>query len=837
MSFFILFKFYIQPNQKPKKAIFATKNNLFIMTISYNWLCDYLPKKIEPEQLSIILTSIGLEVESMEKYESVKGALKGLLVGEVIHCEKHPEADKLKLTKVNIGQSNLLNIVCGTPNMTVGQKGIVDTIGTTIYTTNGESITMKKAKRRGAESEGMICAEDEIGLGDSHAGITLLPTETEVGTPVSSLFPVYEDYIFEIGLTPNRMDAMSHFGVAKDVCAYLSYHEQQAFTANLPYKEIPQTELRQSSIQINIENEMACKRYCGILINDVKVAESPEWLQQKLKSIGVKSINNIVDITNFILHESGQPLHAFDAEKIIGNKIIVKNAEASSVFITLDEKSRNLSDSDLMICNDKEPMCMAGVYGGLNSGVTNSTTQIFLESAWFDGSVIRKTSLKHGLRTDAATRFEKGVDISNTMNVLMRAAAMIADIAKGSLNEKSVDIYPLPFQKTSILFELDFLKKLSGKLYDVDAVKKILIALGFEITKENAQSLELLVPFYKTDVSIQADIIEEIMRIDGLDNVEIPATITIAPSIEKENRKNSTKEKMANYMVGLGFHEIFTNSITNSAFYSEEILSKTVKMMNSLSTELNIMRPEMIQSGLQVLAHNINRKNVHLKFFEFGKTYSVNENQKYTEQNRLALLVTGNLTETNWNAKAIKSDVFYLKGVLENLLPLSGIKNISTEKTNHPYFINASNILIGKNIVGQMGEVTPSLLKYFDIKNPVYFADIDFDLLLQQKTKPIQFKELAKFPAINRDLSLLVDKNVSYSQIEQIALNNKPAALKEMGLFDIFENEKLGDNKKSMSVSFTFLDENKTMTDEEIDGYMNKLISSFEQTVKATIRK
>ncbi len=808
------------------------------MTISYNWLSEYLPKKIDPTLLSTILTSIGLEVESMEKFESVKGGLQGLLVGEVISCEKHPEADKLKLTTVNIGQSSLLNIVCGAPNVAVGQKVIVATIGSTIYPTHGEPITMKKAKIRGAESEGMICAEDEIGLGDSHAGITILPSSTIPGTPVKELYNLQEDYIFEIGLTPNRMDAMSHLGVARDVCAYLSYHENSLQKAVLPYSKKADTHSNEkSSIEIIIENDLACSRYCGVLIHDVKVMDSPDWLQQKLKAIGQKPINNIVDITNFILHESGQPLHAFDATAIKGNKVIIKNATEGLSFKTLDEKQRKLSTADLVIANEMEPMCLAGVYGGLHSGVTNQTTSIFLESAFFDGGTIRKTSLRHGLRTDAATRFEKGVDISNTKNVLERAALLIQEIAGGSICGSITDCYANPKKKETVTLSHSFLKKLSGKHYDMNNVATILLSLGFEITQQSNEVIEMLVPFHKSDIHIPADIVEEIMRIDGLDNIDIPSTITIAPSIEKENRKFSLKEKIANYLVGLGFHEIFTNSITNSAFYSEEILQSSVKMMNSLSSELDMLRPEMVQSGLQCLSHNINRKNNDLQFFEIGKTYSKNEAAQYFEKNHLVLYITGNVNKPNWKSPAQKVDFFYTKGVVANLFQIAGIKNYQFSSDTPSQMTLGCTILLNKKNIGVIGELSPSLLKKFDIKQPVFFIDIDFDAVLEQKVKPIQFKELPKFPLVNRDLALVVDKKVSYSQIEQIALANKIEQLKSVQLFDIFESEKLGADKKSMAVSFTFLDETKTMTDKEIDAQMQQIISNFENKLQAEIRK
>ena len=807
------------------------------MTISYNWLSEYLPQTIAPEKLSEILTSIGLEVESIERFQEVKGGLNGLLVGEVISCEKHPEADKLKLTTVSIGKESLLNIVCGAANVTTGQKVIVAPIGCTIYPTSGDPITIKKAKIRGAESEGMICAEDEIGLGNNHDGIRILAPETIVGTEVATLFKPYEDYIFEIGLTPNRMDAMSHLGVAKDVCAYLSYHNQTPTHVRLPYPTSFTSDTPTSNITVSIENEKSCVRYSGVLISDIIVEDSPAWLQQKIKSIGLHPINNIVDITNFILHETGQPLHAFDAAKIVGNKIVVKNALKEQPFKTLDEKDRKLQATDLMIWNAAAPMCIAGVYGGVDSGVGQSTTSVFLESACFDGGSIRKTSIFHGLRTDAATRFEKGVDISNTVTVLKRAATLIKEITSGKITGDVIDIYPAPIKKTTVILSAAYLKKLSGKEYNIGNVKNILVGLGFEILNQSDVEIEMAVPFSKPDISIPADIVEEIMRIDGLDNIEIPSTINIAPSVDKDNRKFALKEKMANYLIGLGFYEIFTNSISNSAFYNEELLKSSVKMINSLSAELDMLRPRMIQSGLQVVAHNLNRKNNNLRLFEFGKTYSSSEAYKYAEQNHLCLYVSGQLEDNNWKIKTKKADFYYIKGVVDNILRGIGLINTIHEEFSDGEISTGSSIKIGKTIIGQYGEVASGLLKQFDVKHPVFYIDLNWDNILSHKIKPIQYKEISKFPSVNRDLAVLVDKNVSYSQIEQIALSSKIDQLTSIQLFDVFESEKLGADKKSMAVSFTFLDETKTLTDKEIDGFVQKIVTGFETNLKAEIRK
>lgn len=811
------------------------------MTISYNWLNEYLPNdgsgKIDPGKLSAILTSIGLEVESMHHYEEVKGGLQGLIAGEVLTCEKHPDADKLKLTTVNVGGEKPLNIVCGAANVAAGQKVIVAPVGATIYPVSGDPIKLKKAKIRGAESEGMICAEDEIGLGNSHAGIMVLPPATEPGTAIAAIFKPYEDIIYEIGLTPNRMDAMSHIGVAKDVTAWLSYHHKKELSPVLPYGGAITADATTAGFEVIIENKEACRRYCGIHITGIKVEESPLWLKQRLKAIGLNPINNIVDITNYILHETGQPLHAFDADQVNGKKVIVKNVAEGTAFKTLDDKERKLSAEDLMICNADEPMCIAGVYGGIRSGVSTATKNIFLESAWFSPGSIRKTSLRHGLRTDAATRFEKGVDISYTAEVLKRAALLIKTIAGGNIAGELIDVYPNPLDKNRVAIKYFYLKKLSGKNYHPDDVKKILRNMGFEIVKEDLDELIIDVPYSKPDISIPADLVEEIMRIDGLDNVEIPGTITIAPAKEKDYRKTERREKIANYLVGLGFHEIFTNSITNSNFYTEEVLQQTVKMMNNLSVELDILRPQMIQGGLQVVNHNANRKNFDLRLFEFGKTYQAFGTGKYAETNQLSLYVTGNVNTTSWQSKAVKSDFFYLKGVVEQLLQSFGIKKVRFEAGDQSALINAATIVAAGKRIGYLGEVNAKTLKQFDIKNTVYYAEICWDELMAVSIAPIEYAEIPKFPSVTRDLALVVDKNVSYNQIEEIALSGKIGELKSVQLFDIFESDKLGAGKKSMAVSFMFLDESKTLTDKEIDNFMQKIISSYEEKISAEIRK
>jgi phenylalanyl-tRNA synthetase beta chain len=808
------------------------------MIISYNWLSEYLPETIEPEKLSKILTSIGLEVESLNKHEAVKGGLQGLVIGEVITCEKHPDADKLKLTTVNIGADEKLQVVCGAANVAVGQKVVVATIGATIYPVTGEAMTMKKAKIRGIESQGMICAEDEIGLGESHAGIMVLPAETPVGTRAAEYFKLTDDFIFEIGLTPNRSDAMSHLGVARDICAYLSHHNKKETAVKFPFKNNFKPDNQGLQMEVIIENKEACQRYAGVSIEGVTIADSPDWLQQRLKSIGLRPINNIVDITNFILHETGQPLHAFDADVITGKKVIIKNLPDGTAFVTLDEKERKLFAEDLMICNAEAPMCIGGVYGGMHSGVSAATKNIFLESAWFNPTTVRKTSLKHGLRTDAATRFEKGVDIGNTVNVLKRAALLIKEIAGGEIASDIIDVYPSPKEKTEVALKYHYLKKLSGKNYHGDTVKNILHSLGFELIKEGDDEMRFKVPFSKTDVTIGADLVEEIMRIDGLDNVEIPNVISIAPSVETLAHEAAYTEKIAEYLAGSGFYEIFTNSITNSAYYSDVVLGKTVKMINNLSEELNVMRPAMMETGLTSIAYNLNRKNNDLKFFEFGKTYSVNEAGKYTEDNHLTIYITGNKTVDSWKGKGEKADFYYIKAVFEKIMSVLGLKiDVYTDAEN----IDLSNALqatIKNDKIAEIGLVSNSKLDRFDIKQPVFYADLNWDRLLKlNKKNNIQHKDVSKYPAVNRDLAIIVDKILPFEAVQKATATAKVNKLTAISLFDIFESEKIGVGKKSMAISFTFLDEEKTMTDKDIDSMMNKIIVAYEKELGAEVRK
>jgi len=806
------------------------------MTISYNWLCDYLPVKIEPERLSRILTSVGLEVEGLEEYQAVKGGLKGLVIGEVLESGPHPNADKLKLTRVNTGGPEPLAIVCGAPNVAAGQKVVVALPGTTIYPVNGEPVTLKIAKIRGVESHGMICSEDE-----SHAGILVLPPDATVGMPAADWFQPYSDILIGIGLTPNHMDAMSHWGVARDVCAWLSHHENKEYRPKAPSVEAFAVAGNSLPVAVSILNPTACGRYSGLSIRGITIKGSPRWMQERLKAIGIRSINNIVDITNYVLHELGQPLHAFDLDAIKGRRIIVRNLPEGTPFVTLDEKERKLSAEDLMICDAGGGIAMAGVFGGLHSGIGESTCNIFLESAWFDPVDIRRTSFRHGLRTDAALHYEKGMDISGTVHVLKRAAILIRELAGGEIASEIVDVYPAQKDKPLITLTYAYLKKLSGKEYTRDEVKKILVSLGFVIAAEDTARLEVAVPLHKPDITLPADVVEEIMRIDGLDNIEIPMAITISPSVENAPSQTAWKRETAGWLVGQGFNEVLTNSITNSAYFSENELASAVKMINNLSADLNILRPSMLESGLESMAWNLNRKSGRLRFFEFGKTYSSGGVGKYAETNHLCLYLTGELSEDSWKGKGKPVDFYYLKGLCERLFRVVGLEFNGWIEVDDPKLTMGLGAAPGSEVdlpVLKFGVVNPGLLKQFDIRQEVLFADIHWDnFMTAASARSIEFRELPRQLPVHRDLAMIVGKALPYKAVEAAIRGVRLDKLQEVKLFDIFESEKLGSGKKSIALSLTFLDEEKTLTDKEIDGMVTRIMTALEKDVQAEIRK
>lgn len=806
-------------------------NSLSEMTISFQWLLQYLPTSLPVGDLSNILTSIGLEVEAVETVETIKGGLNGLLIGEILTCDRHPNADKLSVTTVNIGADSPVQIVCGAPNVAAGQKVVVAPVGTTVHPTEGEPFLIKKAKIRGEESAGMICAEDEIGLGKSHDGIMILPSDAIVGTTARAYFDIPEsDFAIHIGLTPNRSDANSHIGVARDVCAWLSHHHKTQHVVVSP--AISEIKVQETApISVSILNTDACPRYTGVYLTNVTISDSPKWLQEKLSTIGVRSINNVVDVTNYVLHEYGQPLHAFDADKIAGKKIIVDCLQEGTPFLGLDDKERKLRAGDLMICDDNGPIAMGGVFGGKDSGITTATTNVFLESAYFSPMHIRRSSLHHGLRTDAATHFEKGVDINNVIPALTRAAALITSIASGEIASSIVDVYPHVLMPNTVNVSYTYIYKLSGKDYGKEAIKNILIALGFVIVAESDDNLTLEVPTNKPDVTQPADIVEEILRIDGLDNIAIPEKLNIS-LIKALPSDREIRQRMAQLLCGAGLQEIVTNSITNSKYYPEH--PTLVRMINSLSSELDVMRPSMLESGLEVIQYNCNRKSTDLALFEFGNVYDQLES-KYNQESRLAIWTTGNTTKGNWQQKATKNDIYYLKGLVLNLMSYCGISNtgISYAETSSEITWKWKN-----QPLCTISKVSQERLSLFDIKQEVYHADIRWDLWVKAcATSRIKYTEVPKFPAVNRDLAIVIDKQVTYQQVQDVTAQLKITELKSFGLFDIFESEKLGQDKKSYALNYTFQLHDRTLTDTETEELMKKLTETYKNKLSALIRE
>ena len=806
------------------------------MKISYNWLKTLINIDLTPQQVDEYLTSSGLEVEGMEIYESIKGGLKGIVIGEVVEKEKHPDADKLSVTKVNIGNPDLLNIVCGAPNVAAGQKVLVATIGTKLYPTSGDAFEIKKSKIRGVLSEGMICAEDEIGLGISHDGILILPEHAVIGTPASDFFKLQQDYIFDIGLTPNRADAASHYGIARDLAAILNCKNHTSeFQAKLHnIFELP-TASKINTVDIQIENTEACKRYSGLVISGITVKPSPEWLKNYLISIGLRPINNVVDITNFVLHDLGQPLHAFDLEKIKGNKIIVKTGLENVKFKTLDGNDRMLHPNDLMICNESEPMCMAGVFGGLDSGVNEQTTAIFLEAAYFNPSFVRKTSKLHGLKTDSSFRFERGTDPEMTITALKRAASLIFECAGGNLSMDVVDIYPTKLEPFQVAFSYHNCHSLIGKAIDKNIIKNIITSLGITIEKEGNDSLLLSVPQYKTDVTREADVIEEVMRIYGYNHIEESTQIKFTASFADREKATSAENTTANLLASFGFNEMMGLSLTKESYYSNN--PSLVKILNPLSSDLNVMRPSMLFGGLESLAYNINRKQTDLKLFEFGRTYQKTDNDfKYSETKHLMLLVTGRKYAENPYGENNKVDFAYLKGCLESILNKLSIKFKTNELSDDQFEYGLSFYQKNKLLVN-FGLVNKALCKKMDINSDVFCADFNWDhvLALVGKTKT-EYTEIPKFPSVRRDLALLLDKKISYQELEELAFNSERKLLKSVNLFDIYEGDKLESGKKSYAISFILQDEEATLNDKQIDNVMQKLIKNYTEKLGATLR-
>ena len=808
------------------------------MKISYNWLKQFLKIDWDSNRTAELLTDLGLEVEGITPFESVKGGLRGIVVGEVLTCVKHPNADKLKLTTVNIGLEAPLQIVCGAPNVEAGQKVPVATIGTTLYTAEGEAWVIKKGKIRGEESHGMICAEDELGLGESHDGIMVLPDSLKVGTPCSEVFEVEVDEVFEIGLTPNRADAMSHFGVARDLKAGF---KQRDILKELITPPVTNFNIVNRSLKIDVEvikSELA-PRYCGITISNLIVQPSPDWLKNRLRSIGITPKNNVVDATNYVLHELGQPLHAFDAAKIKGNKIVVKTLPKGTKFTTLDGVQRTLNDDDLMICDTEKPLCIAGVLGGQNSGVTESTSSIFLESAFFNPVSVRKTAKRHNINTDASFRFERGIDIDNVEYCLKRAALLIHEIAGGDITSDIVDIYPKKKDDYHVFLTFDKINKLIGQEIPKDTIKSILASLDIKVKNVTESGLGLSIPFYRVDVQREVDVIEEILRVFGYNNVEFKEKLnaSIAPTSKFEDYK--IQNIIGNFLASKGFNEILANSLTSPAYnkLSEDIREEqTISMLNPLSTDLSVMRQSMLFSGLEAIAHNSNRQMHNLKIFEFGKTYHQYQTQR-EEKKHLSILVTGNRLEDTWTTPPKKADFFYLKAIVENLLNRLGLTHLISQPASSDILSEGISLLLANKAMVSIGVVKKSILKEFDIKEEVLYADFDWDYILEAiVNSKIIYKEIPKYPEVTRDYALLVDEQVSFKQIYDIALQTERKFLTNVNLFDVYNGENLPEGKKSYAVSYTLQDENGTLTDKQIDKIMNKLLQRYESELGAELR-
>jgi len=808
------------------------------MKISYNWLKQFLQTDWEVNKASELLTDLGLEVEGIETVESIKGSLEGVVVGEVLTCVQHPNADRLKLTTVDLGSGDPVQIVCGAPNVDVGQKVPVATIGTILYDDSGASFKIKKGKIRGEESHGMICAEDELGLGSSHDGILILDDKIKSGTKAADVFNIEVDKVFEIGLTPNRADAMSHYGVARDFRAGLIQH---GFNLELISPSVSdfQVDERRLRIDVEVDKKESVPRYCGISIVDVEVKDSPEWIQNRLKSIGITPKNNIVDITNYVLHELGQPLHAFDAKKIEGNKILVKTLKTGTKFTSLDGIERELHAEDIMICDAaSNPLCIAGVFGGLNSGVTEKTTSIFLESAYFDPVSIRKTAKRHALNTDASFRFERGIDINFTKYALKRAAILIKEYSNGKIASDVMDFYPEKVEDFQVFFSYENAFRLIGQELDKETIKNILASLEIKISSETEAGLGLTIPSFRVDVQREADIIEEILRVYGYNNIKFSHKLN--SSISFDNNKDIYLENIiANQMTSLGFNETMANSLTKEDYIS---LSKNLKtefnvtMLNPLSNDLKVLRQSLLFSGLESISYNLNRKNSSLKLYEFGKTYHKYEHG-YQEDKHLVIFISGVRIKDTWTTSPQNSDFFYLKGIIISILERIGISNLKSSPTKSDVFSEGLTLSLGKKKLVEFGVVNKKIIKEFGIKQEVLFADFDWSTLLSiSGKKTMKVSNITKFPSVKRDLALMLDEKVTFKEIYDFAFQSERNLLKDVDLFDVYQGDKLPEGKKSYAVSFVLQDKNKTLEDRQIDKIMQKLQQSFEKNLKAVLR-
>ena len=820
------------------------------MNISYNWLKEYVNFNLTPEEVAAALTSIGLETGGVEEVQTIKGGLEGIVIGEVLTCEPHPNSDHMHVTTVNLGQGEPVQIVCGAANVAAGQKVVVATIGTKLYD-GDECFTIKKSKLRGIESNGMICAEDEIGIGTSHDGIIVLPADAIPGTPAKDYYNIQSEYVLEVDITPNRADACSHYGVARDLYAYLVQNGYQA-ELKRPSVDAFQVENNELNIDVEVENTEACPRYAGVAIKGVTVKESPEWLQNKLRLIGLRPINNIVDITNYILHAYGQPLHCFDANKIKGGKIVVKTCAEGTKFVTLDEVERKLSDKDLMICNAEEPMCIAGVFGGLDSGTTETTTDVFIESAYFNPTSVRKTARRHGLSTDSSFRFERGIDPNGTIIALKEAALLVKELAGGTIASEVKDNYPNPIADFNVELTYNKVNSLIGKEIPAETVKSIVSSLEMKIVNETSEGLSLQVPPYRVDVQRDCDVVEDILRIYGYNNVEIPTTLKSSLTTKGEaDNSQKLQNIISEQLVGCGFNEILNNSLTAAGYYEglETFApANLVHLMNPLSNDLNVMRQTLLFGGLESIQHNANRKNADLKFFEFGNTYFFHEEKRnaekalspYKEEYHLSLWVTGKRVSNSWAHADEASSVYELKAYVMNIFARLGL-NLATvvfgTLANDVYASAISVHTRGGKLLATYGIVSKKIQKKFDIDNEIYYAEINWNELMKAiKTSKVNFKELTKFPAVKRDLALLLDKKVQFAEIEKIAYETEKKLLKEVVLFDVYEGKNLEAGKKSYAVSFTLQDENATLNDKQIDKIMQKLITNLQNKLDAKLR-
>lgn len=810
------------------------------MKISVNWLKQYLDIPVGIDRLSEILTDIGLEVEGVSSFESIPGGLNGLVVGHVLSTEKHPDADKLKVTQVDVGADEHLSIVCGAPNVDAGQKVIIATVGTTIYPLTGEPFKIKKAKIRGQESFGMICAEDEIGLGEGHDGIMVLPDDVAIGSLAKDHFNVHTDTVIEIGLTPNRSDAISHLGVARDLKAYFNSMEDGNLTVKVPSID-DFNEGAAKNLKVKIEDLAACPRYTGLLLSNVTVGESPEWLKQALDSIGLRPINNIVDITNFVMHETGQPLHAFDAEKISSKEVRIKMLAEGTPFITLDEIERKLKATDLMICNADEPMCIAGVFGGINSGVHAETKSIFLESAFFNATTIRKTAAAHHLKTDASYRFERGADVNMTPYAIKRAALLMQELASATIASSISDVYPNKIENKTIEVSIQRIQSLIGLAIPTDKIKEILTQLEYTVADSSTGNLKIEIPAYRADVLREADIVEEVLRIYGFNNIPIDTKLKSSIVIQDKPDKNGIRNHIANQLAGAGLQEILNNSLANQVKVTEIFGIPEEQQVNMLMSEnagLSTMRPNLLISGLESIAHNLNRSNKDLKFFELGSSYLKTANG-FEEEETISILLTGKRDQETWLANAKKkSDFFYLKSLINNCLLRVGIKKYQVDDQSIDSLAYGLSYNLGKFKIANMGAVKPSILKAFGIKQAVFYAELHMKTIFQQlKNAKLVYHEIPKFPSMRRDLSLVIDKSISYKAIEKIAKKNGKQILTEVEVFDVYQDEKLGADKKAYAIAYVFRSPDKTLTDEEVDAVMNPLMGKYESELKAVIRR